>query len=356
MNSLPQRISLVAQTASVLLGEMQSGRWGGWLPGEHALCAQLHVGRKTLRAALDRLQQEGVVKCERGRRRSIVSRKPAVAARQSERVVMLMPTELESLDPFLVYLIDRLRAYLAEAGFQLETQTSQALFRAKGVVGLENLTKALNPAGWILLHSTPLIQRWFRTSELPCVVLGSCYEGIRLSSVDMDYDAMCPHAVNQLISRGHKRLTLITPKPVTAGDIRTEIAFVEAAAQKRTSGIHGDVMRHDGTVAAVCARVDNLMSRSQPPTALLVSRGAHFLTVMTHLLSSGARIPHDVALIACEDECYLEAITPTVARYSKNPKAFVANASRLVMNMIRGTGRIEECKIMPRFIRGQTLG
>jgi DNA-binding LacI/PurR family transcriptional regulator len=172
----------------------------------------------------------------------------------------------------------------------------------------------------------------------------------------MDHDAMCPHAVNQLISRGHKRLTLITPKPVTAGDIRTEIAFVEAAAQKRTSGIHGDVMRHDGTVAAVCARVDNLMSRSQPPTALLVSRGAHFLTVMTHLLSSGARIPHDVALIACEDECYLEAITPTVARYSKNPKAFVANASRLVMNMIRGTGRIEECKIMPRFIRGQTLG
>jgi LacI family transcriptional regulator len=340
----------------VLLGEMQGGRWGEWLPGEHALCAQLHVSRKTLRVALDRLRQEGVVKCEQGRRRRIISCKPAVAARRSERVVLLMPTELESIEPFFVYLIDRLRVYLAEEGYRLETQASQALFRAKNVAALENLSRALNPAGWILLHSTPLIQRWFGNRELPCLVVGSCYDGIRLSSIDMDYDAMCPHAVNQLISRGHKRLALIKPQLPTPGDTRMEIAFRAATVPKEGSGIHGDVVRHDGTVAGICARVDNLMARAQPPTALLVWRAHHFLTVMTRLLSSGARIPHDVALIACEDECYLEAITPTAARYLRNPKAFVANASRLVMNMIRGPRRIEECKIMPDFIRGQTLG
>jgi LacI family transcriptional regulator len=346
----------VAQTASVLLEEMQGGLWGEWLPGEHALCAQLHVSRKTLRAALDRLQQEGVVKCGRGQRRRIVSRKPAVATCRSKRVVLLMPTELESLEPFVVCLIDRLRTYLAEEGYQFETHASQALYRARVPEGLESLSKALNPAGWVLLHSTELIQRWFAARQLPCVVVGSCYDGIRLSSVDVDYDAICPHAVNQFISRGHKRLTLIKPQLATPGDTRTEIAFLEAAARKNAFGIHGDVVKHDGTVAGVCMRVDSLMARAQPSTAFLVSRAHHFLTVMTRLLSSGARVPHDVALISCEDESYLEAITPTAARYSKNPKAFFANTSRLVMNMIRGTGRIEECKVMPNFIRGQTLG
>src|ERR1019366_9294331 len=87
MNRLPQKISLVAQTASVLLEEIQGGRWVGSLPGEHALCAQLHVGRKTLRAALEQLRQEGRLKCERGRRRMIVSRGAARTTRRAMRAV-----------------------------------------------------------------------------------------------------------------------------------------------------------------------------------------------------------------------------------------------------------------------------
>ena len=356
MNRLPQRISLVAQTVSVLLEEMQGGRWGGWLPGEHALCAQLHVSRKTLRVALDQLQRAGVVKCERGQHRRIVSHRPAVAARRTKRVVLLMPSELESLEAFVLCLIDRLRTYLAAEGYELDTLASRALNRARVPKELENLSKALNPAGWVLLHSTELIQRWFEAQQLPCVVLGSCYAGVRLSSVDIDYDALCPHAVNHFISCGHKRLTLLSPQPAAPGDILMEIAFLETAARKKASGIQGDVVKHDGTVAGVCLRVDKMMARAQPPTAIMVSGAHHFLTVMTRLLSSGARIPHDVALISPEDDSYLEAITPTVARYSNNPKPFLANTSRLVMDMIRGTARIEHCKIMPNFIRGETLG
>ena len=52
----------------------------------------------------------------------------------------------------------------------------------------------------------------------------------------------------------------------------------------------------------------------------------------------------------------VEAIVPSVTRYSQNPKTFAANTSRLVMEMIRGTGKIAEHKIMPNFIHGQTLG
>jgi DNA-binding LacI/PurR family transcriptional regulator len=172
----------------------------------------------------------------------------------------------------------------------------------------------------------------------------------------MDYEAVCQHAVNQFITRGHRRLALVNPLAVAAGDARTEAGFLQAVAQQRTTGIQAEVVNHDGTVSGICQRVDGLRSRKQPPTAFLVSRASHFLTVLTHLLNRNVRVPGDVALISREHYTTLEDVVPTAARYFQNPTAFAANASRLVMGMIRGTARIEECKIMPQFIRGETLG
>jgi LacI family transcriptional regulator len=356
MNRLPQKISLVAQTASVLLEEIQGGRWVGSLPGEHALCAQLHVGRKTLRAALEQLRQEGRLKCERGRRRMIVSRGAAGTTRRAMRVVLLMPAALQSLNPFVLFLVDQLREYLAEEGYQLETHKSPALYRARIPQGLENLSRTLHPAGWVLLQSTETMQKWFAARQLPCVVVGSRHVGVKLPSVDVDYDAVCVHAVNQFVSRGHKQLVLINPQAAAAGDVRTEVGFREAVAQTKASGIQAEVVKHDGTISSICRQVNGLMARPHPPTALLVSRAQYFLTAVTSLLSSGVTVPGDVALISRDNDSSLEAIVPSVARYSQNPKTFAATASRLVMEMIRGMGKIAEHKIMPDFIRGQTLG
>jgi DNA-binding LacI/PurR family transcriptional regulator len=356
MHRLPQKVSLVAQTAAVLLEEIRGGRWVDMLPGEHALCGQLHVGRKTLRAALEQLRLQGLLKCERGHRRKIVSARPPALRRHGNRVVLLMPAALESLNPFVVFLIDRLRQHLAEEGSQLETQVSPALYRARVPERLEHLSRTLHPAGWVLLHSTEPMQKWFAARQLPCVVVGSRHAGIRLSCVDMDYEAVCLHAVNQFVSRGHRQLALVNPQAAAAGDTQTELGFLQAVAQQKAAGVRADVVKHDGSVRGICLRVDTLRARPQPPTAFLVSRAHHFLTVMTYLLRKGVRVPGEVALLSREHDTYMQSIVPTVACYSQNPTAFAANTSRLVMNMIRGTGRIEECKIMPNFIRGETLG
>src|SRR5438045_2071190 len=93
---LPQKTSLVTQTASIVLEEIEAGRWTGWLPGELALCKQLHVSRTTLRAALDQLSRQGVIKCHQGRRREIVAGLPKTKAK-SNRVVLLMPEPLQGM-------------------------------------------------------------------------------------------------------------------------------------------------------------------------------------------------------------------------------------------------------------------
>jgi len=149
---------------------------------------------------------------------------------------------------------------------------------------------------------------------------------------------------------------LINPQPAAAGDARTETGFLQAMASQRSLGISAEVVKHDGTPSSICQRVGLVRAQAQPPTAFLVSRAHHFLTVMTCLLGAGTKIPGDVALISRDSDFYLEAAVPEVTRYSQNPNAFAANASRMVMQMIRGSTRMEECKIIPNFIRGKTLG
>ncbi len=59
MLPLPQRHSLIAETAAVLRQRIEAGEWPLHLPGELDLAALLQVGRNTLRSALALLEGEG---------------------------------------------------------------------------------------------------------------------------------------------------------------------------------------------------------------------------------------------------------------------------------------------------------
>src|SRR5262245_42571311 len=76
---MPQ--SLPAQTVGILKEKILSGDWGQTLPSERELSDWLVVSRGTLRAALARLQREGIVKSRQGRPWEIVVRKKNVRRR-----------------------------------------------------------------------------------------------------------------------------------------------------------------------------------------------------------------------------------------------------------------------------------
>lgn len=352
---MPQKASLVTQTVDVILEEIEAGRWTGWLPGEHELCEQLHVSRTTIRAALEQLTRQGIIKTHQGRRREITPRGFSRKKAQSNRVVLLMPDPLQGM-MFRAFLIDRLREHLARESYFLETHVSRVPFRARSSRELEKLATRLQPAGWVLMGSTEALQKWFSSSRLPCVIAGTRYEGVELSSVEVDYNAVCHHAVGQFLSRGHRRLALLNPHPGAAGELVTEAGFRKAALEAKSRGVEATVVAHNGTAENVSLRLDTLMARRHPPTAFLVSRARHALTVLCYLLQKGFRVPEDVAVISRDEESYLTDVLPTMARYSNNPGAFAARLSRTVVEMVRGTHRRVDHKIMSQFIPGQTLG
>lgn len=353
---VPQRVSLVTQAVSILKDNINTGFWSGQLPGEHELCEHLHVSRVTLRKALSELQRESWVNSSRGKRRLILPR-PRPSSATTNRVILLTESPLHLLHPFTIYWMDCLRAHLSEVGYQLEIHTGQAAFGANATRSLAQMHKQFHPAGWVLYRSNERMQQWFSAQSLPCVIAGSRHRNVSLPSVDVDYRATCRHAVGQFLARRHTRLVFLNPESGAAGDLESELGFLEAAQAARNEAVQATVVRHDGTVAGICKKLDFLLARPQRPTAFLVSRPAYVLTTLSHLLRKKLALPQDLAVVSRDDDSFLESIVPTVARYSSSPTIFARKISRMVLEIVRGAAlERADTRIMPTFVAGQTLG
>jgi len=170
------------------------------------------------------------------------------------------------------------------------------------------------------------------------------------------YRATCRHAAGQFLARNHRCLVLVNPESGTGGELESEQGFLEGATNTTAAGVQASVVQHDGSVNGICTRLDALFRKPTPPTALLVSRPAHVLTVMGHLMRRGLRLPQDVALISRDDDSFLEHVVPSVARYASNPSAFAQKLSKIVLE-VAGGGVLTAADhhIMPHFVRGDSF-
>ena len=354
---LPQKSSLVAQTAAVLKERIYSGVWHKWLPGEHELCAQLKVARMTLRGALSQLEQAGLVRARQGKRREILARRRRTAPGSSGRVLLLSPVPLSVLSHLHVFCANELREALENVGFHFEIHAERGLYGHGSGAGLERLMKQLRPAACVLLSSTEKMQFWFSRRRLPCVIWGTKHPGVELPSVDKAFRAVCRHAVGLFLARGHRRAVLLNPNSGAAGDLESEEGFREGAAQHKQEEVQAGVARHDGTVGDLCTAVSALLRRRDPPTALLVSRAAHVLTVMGYLMRCGLRLPQDMALISRDHEPFLDHMVPGVARYVVSPESMAQRIFATLLGIVQ-TGLVSPAthQIMPEFTEGETLG
>jgi len=258
------------------------------------------------------------------------------------------------MPPSAVVMIDELRTILARAGFQLEILISPACYTRKPERALRELTSRTTAAAWITFGSREPMQRWFSESGLPCLVAGSCAPGIPLPSIDLDYRAACRHAGGLLRKKGHRHILLCLPEGSTGGEAESEAGLREALSGDDAPAL--SILKHDGSPAHLRVLLDAALRSTKPPTALIVARAVHVLTVLTHLQRNGLRLPQDLALISRDDESYLAHLTPDVSRYSVDPALFPRRLSLAARKLAEtGTYPPHAIRLIPRFVPGETV-
>ena len=357
MTNLPQRHSLVSQTAAILREEIAKGTWIDWLPGERALCESLQVSRNTLRAALAQMKADGSIRPEQGSgNRIVLSRRTKRAPLRSRDVAILTPDALERLRPTQALWIDELRAMLNERGCRLHVFHGRQYFRTNPARTLEKLVTQNRHACWILTLSNETVQRWFLKSGVPCIVAGSTYDGLALPFRDLDHRAVCRHAAGMLLGLGHRKLALLLHKSKRAGDIESEAGFVEGVRQSRQEGAELIIAHHDATVAGIASTLRRLTEQRVPPTAMLVANAYHYLTVASKLAQMGWLVPRDVSLVSRDEDPFLAFLVPAPARYVASPHVLAQSLLHPVLELLKGeTVTQTAVRIMPDFIRGESV-
>lgn len=353
--ALPKHCSLIAETVQSLSEGIQSGFWKDYLPGERELSERLQVSRPTLRSALKELQRTGWLSVSpRQRRRIIVKGSHDLAANERKIIAVLCSDSFTDSSTPITFVMDVLRDKLTKAGFVVEFHSNRACFSSRPAKALAKLVKNHPSVAWLVLGSKEPLQRWFVRQRLPCLVVGSCASGISLPSVDVDYHAACHHAGGVLWRGGHRRIALVQLADAQGGDVDGEKGLCESL--EGLPDLKLNVLRHDGTATHLCGLLDESMRSSQAPTAYLVARPKHVLTVVTHLQRHGKRIPQDVAVISRDDAYFLESTSPVIARYATNPTG-LARRVAMCARQLAETGALSASavRLMPTFVAGETI-
>ncbi len=338
------------------LGEgIQSGFWTDYLPGERELSERLQVSRPTLRSALKELERRGWLSVAPRRRRRILFQSVDQQSGNGRKVIgVLCPDSFADSSTPISFVMEVLRNKLGGAGFVVVFHSKRACFSSRPNKALGKLVGEHPSAAWLLLGSKEPIQRWFVRQSLPCLVVGSCANGISLPSVDVDYHSACHHAGGVLWRGGHRRIAFVQLADAQGGDVDAERGLEESLQGLPGADIR--VLRHDGTAAHLGALVEKSMRSRKPPTAYLAARSRHVLTVMMHLQRQGKRIPQDVAVISRDDAHYLASTSPAVTRYATNPAGLAQRVAKAARQLAEtGSLPAEAVRLVPKFVQGQTV-
>ena len=363
MDLVPKRHSLVTETTTLLREAIAAGRWPDLLPGERKLCQQMQIGRDTLRAAIQQLEQEGLVLGgEAGKQRKILTPRGEVkntTAASAGIIAFLSPQKLEQFPNSLLVEIDVLRERLAGSGYRLEVVTGTKVFtQAQPGHGLNKLTADYAAEAWILHQTTAPMQRWFAEKGPPSLLHGQP-QGVELPAVDVDYMAVGRHAGGFLISRGHREVVILRPHASLRGLDMAETGLREAFVNHPGDALPTPMTLREseaGGAAALASKIGRLMKSQRQPTALVLTRSRQALTMVSWLAKQRLRVPEDLSLISLDYSQNFDHLLPAITCYRSDPEITAKIVFRKVIEIASSGVSIKSPPaIMPDFITGGSV-
>ncbi|MBI4621891.1 MAG: GntR family transcriptional regulator [Verrucomicrobia bacterium] len=267
------RTTLSAQAAASIRKAIGQGRWSEYLPSERQLCEHFQVSRPTIRTALQVLAREDLIEIRHGRRNRLLQTPPRSALAQNRLVGLVTPEPTAHLSPTAHLIISELRTHLAENGFATEIFVCPSGGLRARLRAVETFVRQNCVFCGVLISATREVQQWFAQRSFPALVIGSCHQGVKLPSLDVDHRSICRHATGIFLGKGHRNIALVVHKSGFAGDLASEQGFCEGIDQHPgPDRAHATVVRHDGSALNITAQLDALFKSDHAPTALLVSR------------------------------------------------------------------------------------
>jgi len=356
----PKRVSLLAQSVESLRVGIASGQWQDHLPPERVLCKELEISRSTLRRAIDKIQDEGLIdEGGSGKRRSIVSKPPIRKVREvyqgAKRIVWLTRKSLHEMGSINLRLITQLQERLANYDCLLQV----VRVPEKAIVDPEHyMAQWLDEQSadvWILHHMPDTVQQWFSHHRPVSCIFGSRSPDIELASVEIDSSAAIRHAVASFTRLGHQCIGLVRVDQNLVGENRIEHVFLDRFQGEEIKPI---ILRCPVDHALIIPQFEQLFSReaSQRPTALICTVPHLALFTLTWLQRHRISVPENVSMVLLRSQPLLEYASPRLDHYAINEGRAVTQIFPRLLDLLQSqTCETSHIGLIPEFVSGESI-
>jgi len=344
-----QRLSTIDQFTAHLRAGLLSGHWTGTMPGEHRLAEEFAINRKTVKAALRMLENEGLlVNRGRGAQRRIVL--PEDHAPSSLRVAILCH---EQSDQTLDYLING-KNKLEAAGHTVFYAPSHLTELQMDVRRLARMVKKTEADAWVVIGGTSEVLEWFIQQKIPAFALYGRRHKLKIAGVGPDNIPALVEATRRLVELGHQRIVLLdslfsVSEPGTAGS-----AFLDVlSAAGITTGSY-NLPGWEGGLEGLYAYLDSSFQRT-PPTAIIVGSSPTYFATQSFLVNRGIRVPQDLSLVCVNEDPYFKQCRPSVSHIRWSSRSVANRIVRWVRNISEGKEDTRQTMIKAEFVEGGTI-
>ncbi len=352
--AMPLRLlSHPEQVAAHLRDELRRGRWRGRMPGVLRLSAELDIGRNTIEAALQLLEQESVLVPQgAGRRRRI--------AVPHDKVARPLRVAILDHDPPAVALAE---GYMAELLHLLGEAGHSAFFATKCLQELRmdvgrvaRVVRQTEADAWVVSAGSREVLEWFATQPVPVLALFGRRDGLPIAGVGPDKGSAFVAITRRLIELGHRRIVLLTrrmrrlPAP---GKVERAI-LDEMAAHGIETGLY-NLPDWEETIEGFHRCLKELF-RVTPPTALIVDEAPLLVATQQFLGERGLRVPGDVSLVCDDADPAFAWCQPTIAHIRWDSRPVVRRVVRWAANVSHGKPDRRQTLTKAEFVAGGTIG
>ncbi|HKK19500.1 MAG TPA: substrate-binding domain-containing protein [Opitutales bacterium] len=344
-------LSPSVQVAAHLYDELFSGTWKDQLPGTPAIADELGVDRKTVTAALQILEDEGLLQSQGlGRKRKILL--PEKEIHNGQTVKILLYERADGLSPHILELIRRVE----KRGHHIKTAKKTLRDLGMDVKRVSSFVKR-NPAdAWIVLAGSKEVLSWFAEQGMPAFAIFGRRQDLPIASVGPEKVTALQQAVGRLVELGHRQITLLSreerrrPSP---GHLET--VFLECLDTHgiEPSAYHLPDWQDNRESFHDCL---DLLFREKPPTAILLDQPQFFIAAQQHLANKGLVAPRDVSLLCSDTHPLFDWCQPEITHISWEVGPIVDHAANWVTQVSKGKNPKRHKFTEACFVEGGTIG
>lgn len=345
-----QILSAAEQVAEHLRAEIVEGLLVGSMPGANRLAADLGVNHKTVVAALQQLENEGVLLSQGPRRRRLIALNPRKGPRPMRVGVLLY----ENTDRQMSILVEIQHA-LNEAGHTVSYAGKSLTELKMDVQSVAKLVERTDVDAWVVVAGSRSVLEWFSGQPMPIFALFGRRHGVPIASTGPNAEAASAEAVRRLLALGHRRIVKICRgerrKP---GPGKTERNFLQMLSSHGVQIGDYNLPDWEETPAGLQDLLNSLF-RVTPPTALIVDGSACLVATLQFLGSHGWRVPEDVSLFCVDSESCLSWCQPSIAHIHWDPLPVIRRITRWASTVSHGRVDTKSSSIPAQFVDGDSI-